>query len=178
MRVVLAASLAVAALCIAAASAENARGMELLGYLENWVDVKWWDNNMPGNCYQGCFEPAAYITATKPYTALNYGFSFLTQNPDPDQLDCSGSHGGAKDEGCPAWDGEAIYLSKSSKPFAIAVDSSTTAEKPTPSIIAISEAVRMGRQHPDGPKRVKITLGGWSDFAWSQARAAHPRRRH
>ena len=21
---------------------------ELLGYLENWVDVKWWDNNMPG----------------------------------------------------------------------------------------------------------------------------------
>merc|ERR1712176_1744088 len=25
--------------------------------------------------------------------------------------------------------------------------------------------VRMGRMHPDGPKRVKIVLGGWSDYA-------------
>lgn len=40
------------------------------------------------------------------------GFSFLTQDPDPDQLDCSGQHGGAKDPGCPVWDGKAIYLSK------------------------------------------------------------------
>jgi hypothetical protein len=133
--------------------------------LENWVDVKWWDNNMPGNCYQGCFEPAPFFKKTSPYTTLNYGFSFLAENPDPDQLDCTGQHGGAKDPGCPVWDGNAIYLSKSSRPFAVAVDSSTTAEKPTPSIIAISEAVRMGRMHPDGPKRVKIVLGGWSDFA-------------
>merc|ERR1719421_822715 len=79
-----------------AAPASSSRGRELLGYLENWVDVKWWDNNMPGNCYQGCFEPAQFIEKTKPYTALNYGFSFLTQNPDPDQLDCSGEHGGSK----------------------------------------------------------------------------------
>lgn len=89
----------------------------------------------------------------------------MTQDPNPDQLDCSGSHGGKKDPGCPVWDGNAIYLSKASKPFAIAVDASTTAEKPTPSIIAIGEAVRLGRMHPDGPKRVKVTLGGWSDFA-------------
>merc|ERR1712203_764455 len=41
----------------------------------------------------------------------------------------------------------------------------TTLEKPTSSIISISEAVRMGRMHPDGPKRVKIVLGGWSDYA-------------
>merc|ERR1712100_256723 len=41
----------------------------------------------------------------------------------------------------------------------------TTIDKPTSSIVAISEAVRMGRMHPDGPKRVKIVLGGWSDYA-------------
>merc|ERR1712203_628641 len=41
----------------------------------------------------------------------------------------------------------------------------TTLEKPTSSIISIMEAVRMGRMHPDGPKRVKIVLGGWSDYA-------------
>jgi len=56
-----------------APSSNNSRGVELLGYLENWVDVKWWDNNMPGNCYQGCFDPAAFIKTTAPYTALNYG---------------------------------------------------------------------------------------------------------
>merc|ERR1712086_847462 len=95
----------------------------------------------------------------------NYGFTFLTQDPNPDQLDCSGSHGGAKDPGCPVWDGEALYLSKSSKPFSHSVDSTTTIDKPTPSIIAISEVARMSRQHPDGPKRLKITVGGWSDFA-------------
>merc|ERR1712203_55696 len=41
----------------------------------------------------------------------------------------------------------------------------TTIDKPTSSIVAITEAVRMGRMHPDGPKRVKIVLGGWSDYA-------------
>merc|ERR1712166_1151986 len=150
---------------IALATQAGDRGVELLGYLENWVDVKWRDNNMPGNCYQGCFEPDAFIKTTKPYSALNYGFTFLTQDPNPDQLDCSGSHSGAKDPGCPVWDGEALYLSKSSKPFSHSVDSTTTIDKPTPSIIAISEVARMSRQHPDGPKRLKITVGGWSDSA-------------
>merc|ERR1712086_945925 len=112
---------------IALATQAGDRGVELLGYLENWVDVKWWDNNMPGNCYQGCFEPDAFIKTTKPYSALNYGFTFLTQDPNPDQLDCSGSHGGAKDPGCPVWDGEALYLSKSSKPFSHSVDSTLMA---------------------------------------------------
>merc|ERR1712203_1064282 len=41
----------------------------------------------------------------------------------------------------------------------------TTIDKPTSSIVSIMEAVRMGRMHPDGPKRVKIVLGGWSDYA-------------
>lgn len=97
--------------CAAAAPGNSTRlplkgAPELLGYLENWVDVKWWDNNMPGNCYQGCFEAAPLISKAAPYSSVNYGFSFLTQNPDPDQLDCSGSHKGAKDAGCPVWDGK------------------------------------------------------------------------
>merc|ERR1719247_882606 len=32
-------------------------------------------------------------------------------------------------------------------------------------IIAIADVVRMARMHPSGPKRTKITLGGWSDYA-------------
>jgi hypothetical protein len=72
--VALAALSAVLALPVAPVrSSSSGRGLELLGYLENWVDVKWWDNNMPGNCYQGCFEPDAFIKASAPYTSLNYG---------------------------------------------------------------------------------------------------------
>merc|ERR1712232_1457599 len=29
----------------------------------------------------------------------------------------------------------------------------------------MGEVVRIAHMHPDGPKRTKITLGGWSDFA-------------
>merc|ERR1719183_2587846 len=47
----------------------------------------------------------------------------------------------------------------------IAVDSSTSIDEASPSIVAIAEVVRMARMHPSGPKRVKITLGGWSDYA-------------
>merc|ERR1712023_11994 len=47
----------------------------------------------------------------------------------------------------------------------IAVQSSTNVDEVSPSIIAIADVVRMGRMHPSGPKRVKITLGGWSDYA-------------
>merc|ERR1719446_996629 len=103
----------------------------------------------------------------EPYSALNYGFSFFTQNPDPDQDGCTGFSPGKSTPPagpCPEWDGDNIYLAKSSKQDAIAINSGTTIEKPTSSIIAISEAVRMGRMHPDGPKRVKIVLGGWSDM--------------
>jgi hypothetical protein len=47
----------------------------------------------------------------------------------------------------------------------IAVNSATTIEEASPSIVAIAEVVRMAHMHPNGPKRTKITLGGWSDFA-------------
>jgi hypothetical protein len=143
--------------------------VELLGYLENWgPSIKWWDENMPGHCLMGCFKESELLNIMKSYSALNYGFSFLTKNPDPDQDGCTGY---SPDKStppagpCPEWDGENIYLAQASKQDAIAVNSGTTIDKPTSSIIAISEAVRMGRMHPDGPKRVKIVLGGWSDYA-------------
>jgi len=147
----------------------GARGVELLGYLENWgPSIKWWDENMPGNCLMGCFKESELLTIMKSYSALNYGFSFIAKDPDPDQDGCTGfspTKSTPPAGPCPEWDGENVYLAKSSKQGSIAVNSATTIDKPTPSIVSIMEAVRMGRMHPDGPKRVKIVLGGWSDYA-------------
>merc|ERR1719159_1542590 len=144
----------------------GARGVELLGYLENWGPaVKWWDENMPGHCLMGCFKESELLNIMKDYSSLNYGFSLLTQKTDPDQDGCTGYSPG-KDTPpagpCPEWDGKNIYLAKASMQDSIAVNLGTTIDKPTSSIVAITEAVRMGRMHPDGPKRVKIVLGGWS----------------
>ena len=66
---------------------------------------------------------------------------------------------------CPLWDDENIYLAQASKTGAIAMNSATTIQDVSPSIVAIGEVVRMARMHPSGPKRVKIVLGGWSDYA-------------
>lgn len=88
--------------------------------------------------------------------------SFLTKVPDPDQVGC----GTKSPEGpCPEWDGENIYLAKAAMQGSIAVSASTTVEEASPSIVAVADVVRMARMHPSGPKRVKITLGGWSDYA-------------
>lgn len=141
----------------------SARGMELLGYLENWgPDIKWWDENMPGNCLMGCFKAAPLIEQIAPYSAVNYGFAFLSTLPDPDQDGCGTEKPAGK---CDKWAGDNIYLAKASMQGSIAVNSATTVEEASPSIIAIAEVVRMAKMHPDGPKRVQITLGGWSDFA-------------
>jgi hypothetical protein len=116
----------------------------------------------------GCFKETELLNIMKDYSSLNYGFSLLTQNTDPDQDGCTGYSPGKTSPPagpCPEWDGNNIYLAKASKQDAIAVNMGTTIDKPTSSIVAITEAVRMGRMHPDGPKRVKIVLGGWSDYA-------------
>jgi hypothetical protein len=141
--------------------------MELLGYLENWgPDVKWWDNNMPGNCLMGCLNAQPLIKKIAPYSSINYGFSFLTTLPDPDQDGCTNAGDPSPPAGpCDSWRGDNIYLAAASKQGSIAVGSSTNIDQVSPSIIAISEVVRMARMHPDGPKRTKIVLGGWSDFA-------------
>jgi hypothetical protein len=116
----------------------------------------------------GCFKESELLNIMKDYSSLNYGFSLLTQKTDPDQDGCTGYSPG-KDTPpagpCPEWDGNNIYLAKASMQDSTAVNMQTTIDKPTSSIVAITEAVRMGRMHPDGPKRVKIVLGGWSDYA-------------
>jgi len=137
--------------------------MELLGYLENWgPDIKWWDENMPGNCLMGCFKAQPLIEQITPYSAVNYGFAFLTTLPDPDQDGCGTEKPAGK---CDKWAGDNIYLAKAAMQGSIAVNEATTVEEASPSIIAIAEVVRMAKMHPSGPKRVQITLGGWSDFA-------------
>ena len=70
-------------------AASGAKGIELMSYFKNWgPDVEWWDNDIPGNCVMGCFLAKPLLDQIEPYTSLNYGFSFLTQNPDPDQVGC------------------------------------------------------------------------------------------
>lgn len=110
----------------------------------------------------GCFKAPEYLKAIAPYSSLSYGFSFLTKTPNPDQVGC----GTKTPEGpCPVWDGENIYLGKAAMQGSIAVSASTTVETASPSIVSVADVVRMARMHPSGPKRVKITLGGWSDYA-------------
>jgi len=110
----------------------------------------------------GCFKAEPFLDQIEPYSSINYGFAFLTRTPNPDQVGC----GSAKPAGpCPAWDGENIYLAAASKGGSVAVNADTDVDGASPSIVAIGEVVRMARMHPSGPKRVKITLGGWSDYA-------------
>lgn len=110
----------------------------------------------------GCFKPAPLIEQIAPYSSINYGFAFLTTTPDPDQDGCGTTPPAGP---CPVWDGNNIYLAKAAMQGSIAVNAATTVEEASPSIVAIAEVVRMANMHPAGPKRTKITLGGWSDFA-------------
>jgi hypothetical protein len=70
-------------------------------------------------------------------------------------------------EQCPAWDQQAIYAAAKGKQGSIVVDAATTsATSLTPGVVSISEVCRLGRQGPYAtPKRCKVSLGGWSDWA-------------
>jgi|ERR1712130_337 len=137
----------------------NGRNSEVVGYWENWVDVKWWDNDIPGNCLMGCAIPQALMSKIQSYSVVNYGFVLLTENPNPDQVNCTGTNT------CPEWDGKALYAAKSSKPGAVVLTPSTTVDTYTPALVSMSEVCRLVRMGPHGPKRCKIVLGGWSDWA-------------
>merc|ERR1719440_965195 len=110
----------------------------------------------------GCFLAKPLIEQITPYSSINYGFAFLTTTPNPDQDGCGTTPPAGP---CPEWDGNNIYLAKAAMQGSIAVNSATTIEEASPSIVAIAEVVRIAHMHPAGPKRTKITLGGWSDFA-------------
>lgn len=137
----------------------NGRNQEVVGYWENWVDVKWWDNDIPGNCLMGCVVPRTFMEKIRSYSVVNYGFTFLTETPNPDQINCT------TDESCPVWDGKAIYAAKEGKPGAQVVTPSTTVDEYTSGLVSIGEVCRLARMGPHGPRRCKICLGGWSDFA-------------
>jgi len=138
----------------------QADGQEIVGYLENWGDMtKWWDNVIPGNCNMGCEKPSMYIKAIADYTTVNYGLTFLTQNPNPDQVSCGT---------CPEWDGKRIYIAKYSQwgSNAAVVSESNDLVTPNSGAVSIMEACRMARMgYPKSPKRCNIALGGWSDWA-------------
>eukprot|EP01126_Amoeba_proteus_P028106 TRINITY_DN2777_c0_g1_i4.p1 TRINITY_DN2777_c0_g1~~TRINITY_DN2777_c0_g1_i4.p1 ORF type:complete len:445 (+),score=79.80 TRINITY_DN2777_c0_g1_i4:87-1421(+) len=133
-----------------------------VGYWENWVDVDWWQNYVPGNCLMGCAKPQVFLEKTTPYSQINYGFTFITENPNPNQVTCNKSP-----VDCPIWDGLGIYAAQASKSGATVVSESTTIGSidNSPGLIAISEVCRLARQAPNGPKRCLICLGGWSDWS-------------
>ena len=147
------------------AAAKRTFAPELLGYLENWNDVVWWDNGIPHNCLQGCFQAKKMLNATALYSAINYGFIFFTNKPSADQHNCQATKNLTQAQVCPAWDGKALYMSKKSKDGSHAIDAETTLDNMTAGLVAIAETVRLGRMHPAGPKRVKIAVGGWSDYS-------------
>jgi len=137
---------------------------EIVGYLENWGDMtKWWDNVIPGNCNMGCEKPKEYMAAITPYTTVNYGFTFLTEDPNPDQVACTSSA-----SSCPKWDEKGIYIAKYSqwKSKAAVVTKTNNLVIPNSGQVSIMEACRLARMGPyDSPKRCSIALGGWSDWA-------------
>jgi hypothetical protein len=150
------------------------RTNQVVGYWENWMDVVWWDSYIPGNCAMGCATPASLIEKTTPYSYVNYGFSFLTEFPNPDQNGCKGT------SDCPVWDGKAIYVAKMSTAGSVLVSDSIPKSDPnsctsssylgsSPGLVSISEICRLIRQGASTkglpPKRCQLSLGGWSDYA-------------
>jgi hypothetical protein len=140
------------------------RGQQLVGYWENWVDENWWDTTIPGNCFVGCAEAAPFFTRSSPHSVINYGFTFLTQNPNPKQKSCENS----KDK-CPVWTADGLYAASfdksGEKALAVTGDATVHDIDNFPALVSISEVCRLARQGPNGPKRCLVSLGGWSDWA-------------
>jgi len=124
--------------------------------------VNWWGNNIPGNCVMGCAQPDVFMRMIANYSSINYGFTFLTENPDPQQTTCGNST-----SNCPVWDGNGIYIAHASQTGATVVTAATTVHdiNNSPGLVGMAEVCRLARQGPNGPKRCLITLGGWSDWA-------------
>jgi len=133
------------------------RSKEWYGYWEDWCneneDVTWWDDNTPGHCNAGCVIEKSFQKKAASYNTLVYAFSTLLKQPKAEQDSCSKGS-------CPVWDGNAIYREKDRS-----ITADSTVDKPSPSVVSISDFCRMARQSPNGPKRCIIGLGGWSDWA-------------
>merc|ERR1712130_760217 len=107
---------------------------------------------IPGNCLMGCAIPQALMSKIQSYSVVNYGFVLLTENPNPDQVNCTGTNT------CPEWDGKALYAAKSSKPGAVVLTPSTTVDTYTPALVSMSEVCRLVRMGPHGPKRTRKSI--------------------
>jgi hypothetical protein len=111
----------------------------------------------------GCAQPNIFLQKVGPYAQVNYGFTFFTENPNPNQVSCDNSTAN-----CPQWDGRALYAARASAQGAIVVTASSNVHtiNTSPALVAISEVCRLARQAPTGgPRRCLISLGGWSDWA-------------
>ena len=98
-----------------------------------------------------------------PYSSLNYGFTFLVETPNPDQVACT------TPSTCPLWDGGGIYIAAKSKSGATVVDASTTAADLTPGLVGVGEACRLARMAPSGAAPLQ-------DLARRLVRLGAPRR--
>jgi hypothetical protein len=141
---------------------DASRGRDVVGYWQDWVNVDWWSAFIPGSCLMGCAQPAVFLEKAAPYSQVNFGFAFLSENPLPHQNTCDNST-----TKCPIWDGTAIYAARASAQGSIIVSDSIDVHSinNSPGLVAISEVCRLARQGPTGPKRCLISFGGWSDWA-------------
>merc|ERR1719187_1534830 len=92
----------------------------------------------------------------KPFTTAIYGFTFLTQNPDPDQVDCNSGD-------CLPWNGKSINIASGDDGRVVVTGQDTKWDNS--GVVGISEVCRLSRMGFDVPKRCRIALGGWSDWA-------------
>ena len=131
------------------------RAFELLGYVENWNDATWWDTSVPGACLQGCFRPETYFNRTAPYTSLNYGFVFLTNNPNASQISCRDNPNRSTWVNCPVWEGHTIYISEESKEGSGVIDNLTDVSSQSSGLIAIAETIA-ATTHPGKLVRIGV----------------------
>lgn len=58
----------------------------------------------------GCAQAGPFISMMRSYSQVNFGFTFLSENPLPKQDSCDNSSAL-----CPVWDGIGIYAAASYK---------------------------------------------------------------
>ncbi len=136
-----------------------------VGYWENWNDVKWWDNNIPGNCHLGCIKDT-FEAKIQPYTHVVYSFLLLQNDAvaktSYNKIACKTA------EDCPVWDGKGIYLSDvplvgSGVPAAsdISVEANLLRLKILSGNTTLKDFVTRAHQ---AKKIALLALGGWSDW--------------
>lgn len=155
--------------------------MDVLGYWESWNDVEYSNSEYPPDaCNGGCVQPENFITKTKAFTTINNVFILLSNNwysgYDPDggcqaYNKCGGAACPFCDDDKNKWPHTSKYdlywiaQCRGSKYYSPFINSDTSAQNPTVSVIRTREIGRLAHQHPDGPKAFHLAFGGWTDCA-------------